>query len=82
VGVAKRKVVVTLKENILDPQGTAIKRELESLGYKGIEDIRLGKVIEVSFSESVAIDKQDELLEEISEKLLANPVIEDYRVES
>ena len=73
-------VYVRLKGGVLDPQGTTIKRALGDMGYKGIEDIRSGKFFEVSFlsdSKKEALN----LVNEISDKLLANPVIEDFKVE-
>lgn len=78
---SKNRVFVTLKRNILDPQGTAIKRELHSLGYKGIQDVRMGKLIEVSFDAGVDENRKRAMLQEISEKLFANPVIEDFVIE-
>lgn len=79
--IAQSRVFVKLKKNILDPQGTAIKRELESLGYSGIADVRLGKMFEVSFDPSVNADKKQKMLREISEKLFVNPVTEDFEIE-
>ena len=75
----KAKVTVTLKRDVLDPQGTAIQRGCDSLGYAGIKQVRQGKFFEVE------LDASDEagarkLLSELCEKLLANPVIEDYEI--
>jgi phosphoribosylformylglycinamidine synthase len=74
------KVYITLKKNILDPQGKTVKSALETLGFQGIKDVRLGKYIEISIEgkERSAVEKQ---IQEMSEKLLANPVIEDYHFE-
>ncbi|KJS20803.1 MAG: phosphoribosylformylglycinamidine synthase [Clostridiaceae bacterium BRH_c20a] len=76
----KALVYVTLKPSILDPQGTAVKKGLESLGFSDVMDVRVGKYLEVSLE---AEDKQDarEQVEEMCKKLLSNPVIEDYRFE-
>jgi phosphoribosylformylglycinamidine synthase PurS subunit len=77
----KALVHVTLKPDVLDPQGKAIQRATASLGYAGIRDVRQGKLFEIE------LDAADEaaaraLLAELADKLLANPVIEDYHVVS
>jgi len=76
----KAKVYVRLKEGVLDPQGTTIKRALDDMGYKGVEEIRSGKFFEISFT-SENKKEASKLINEISDKLLANPVIEDFKVE-
>jgi len=73
-------VYVRLKEGVLDPQGTTIKRALDDMGYKGIEEIRSGKFFEISFTTENK-KEASRLIHEISDKLLANPVIEDFKVE-
>lgn len=75
----KAKVYVTLKKGVLDPQGKTIKQALEHLEFKGIEDVRLGKYIEITLNNS-KVDAEKEI-KEMCEKLLANTVIEDYRFE-
>ena len=72
------KVYVTLKEGVLDPQGKAVQHSLESLGYNEVKDIRLGKYMEIKF-DGIEEDEARSRLKEMCEKLLANPVIEDYR---
>lgn len=74
------KIYVTLKKGVLDPQGKAVQNSLESLGYKEVRDIRLGKYMEVKFGD-IERDKADTRIKEMCEKLLANPVIEDYQFE-
>lgn len=75
----KVKVYVTLKESVLDPQGTAVKNSLNSLNYKEIADVRIGKYMELIVDKS---DRSiDEVVNEVCDKLLANPVIENYRYE-
>lgn len=75
----KVKVYVTLKESVLDPQGTAVKNSLNSLNYKEIADVRIGKYMELVIDKS---DRDiDEVINEVCDKLLANPVIENYRYE-
>ena len=74
------KVYVTLKPSILDPQGKTVKSALESLGFKGIQDVRMGKYVELHLNHgSAASAKKD--VERMCQKLLANPVVETYRVE-
>ena len=74
------KVAVTLKPGLLDPQGKTVKSALESLGFKGIKQVRVGKYIEVELNHSkVASAKRD--VERMCQKLLANPAVETYRVE-
>jgi phosphoribosylformylglycinamidine synthase len=75
------RVVVTLKRGVLDPQGSAIARGLHSLGYGEVEDVRLGKLIEVTLREGAAPADERRRIEEMCKKLLANTVIEDYRIE-
>lgn len=77
--VLKAQVYVTLKEGVLDPQGEAVTRSLRVMGYEGISEIRIGKYIEV-FLEDTDLATARRQLEEMSDKLLANPVIENYRV--
>ncbi len=76
----KANVTVTLKRGVLDPQGKAIGHALESLGFDGIGEVRQGKLIEVELDETdrAAAEKK---LDEMCRKLLANTVIEDYRIE-
>lgn len=75
----KVKVYVTLRESVLDPQGTAVKNALATHGYKGIQDVRIGKYMELTLDESV--QDVDGAVKEMCERLLANTVIEDYRYE-
>ena len=76
----KARVEVTLKRGVLDPQGEAVRHALGSLGFDGVEGVRVGKVIEL---ELVARDRAaaEAEVRRMCEKLLANTVIEDYRVE-
>jgi phosphoribosylformylglycinamidine synthase subunit PurS len=77
----KARVVVTLKRSVLDPQGLAVGRALASLGFAEVQGVRLGKVIELELSETDPA-KARERLAAMCEKLLANTVIEEYRIES
>ncbi len=76
----KATVIVMLKEGVLDPQGKAIAHALGSLGFAGVQDVRAGKVIEIELAESDAV-KAREAVEEMARKLLANTVIESFRVQ-
>ncbi len=77
----KALVYVTLKPSVLDPQGKAIHHSTELLGYTDLADIRQGKYFEITFSDGVSVDSAREASERIAKDVLANPVIEDYRVE-
>ena len=75
------RVFVTLKRGVLDPQGSAVGRSLHALGYSEVEDVRLGKFIEVRLREGAQPADERRRIEEMCRKLLANTVIEDYRIE-
>ena len=77
----KAKVFVTLKPGVLDPQGKAIHHSVESLGYTDIDDIRQGKYFEIAIDPSASENDARSAVEKIAGDVLANPVIEDYRVE-
>lgn len=75
----KVKIYVTLKESILDPQGSAVKGSLEKIGYSEVADVRIGKFLEVTIADT---DRDvDTIVKEMCEKMLANTVIENYRYE-
>ncbi|RJF82109.1 phosphoribosylformylglycinamidine synthase subunit PurS [Azospirillum cavernae] len=76
----KAKVHVTLKRGVLDPQGKAIAHALQTLGFAGVEDIRVGKVIELQLTSADETAARAEV-EAMCTKLLANTVIEDYAIE-
>ena len=76
----KARVYVTLKRGILDPQGQAVLHALGSLGYSGVKDVRVGNLIELEL-ETSSRPKVEADLKTMGERLLANPVIEDYRFE-
>ncbi len=73
----KVSVFVTLKNGVLDPQGKAIHHALEGLGFGGVNDVRQGKLIELDVAETIS----DAQLDDMCRKLLANTVIENYRIE-
>jgi phosphoribosylformylglycinamidine synthase subunit PurS len=68
------RVLITPKEGILDPQGKAVERALPTLGYETVGDVRVGRLVELEFEDRAE-------LEELCEKLLVNPLIEDYEIE-
>jgi len=74
------KVYVTLKPTVNDPQGLTIKGALHNLGFASVEDVRAGKYIEVSIEEK-DLNQARKQIDEMCRKLLANPVIENYRFE-
>lgn len=75
----KVKIYVTLKESILDPQGSAVKGSLDKIGYGEVQDVRIGKYLEVVIGET---DRDiDTIVKEMCEKVLTNTVIEKYRYE-
>jgi phosphoribosylformylglycinamidine synthase subunit PurS len=77
----KAKVYVTLKPSVLDPQGKAIHHSIELLGFESITDVRQGKYFEVQLAEGLSATEATEIASQIAKDVLANPVIEDYRVE-
>jgi len=72
------KITVTLRKSILDPQGKAVLHGAHSLGYAAVNDIRIGKFIEMKIDAPTEAEAR-RVTEEICQKLLANPVMEDYR---
>jgi phosphoribosylformylglycinamidine synthase subunit PurS len=73
--VTKARVLIRPKEGILDPQGKAVERALPALGFEGIEHVRVGRMVELEADDPGR-------LPELCEKLLANPLIEDFEIES
>jgi phosphoribosylformylglycinamidine synthase subunit PurS len=74
------RIFVVLKDGVLDPQGKAVERSLHSLGYGEVQDVRVGKYLELDLQES-SREAAENRVREMCDKLLANPVIEDYRFE-
>lgn len=77
----KAKVYVTLKPSVLDPQGKAIHHSVELLGFEKINDVRQGKYFEIALDAGLTETEARDAAEKIAKDVLANPVIEDYRVE-
>lgn len=77
----KAKVYVTLKPSVLDPQGKAIHHSVELLGFENIADVRQGKYFEIALDSEMSEQEAKSTVEKIAAGILANPVIEDYKVE-
>jgi phosphoribosylformylglycinamidine synthase subunit PurS len=73
--LTKARVLIRPKEGILDPQGKAVERALPALGFEGIEHVRVGRMVELEAEDAAQ-------LPDLCEKLLANPLIEDYEIET
>jgi phosphoribosylformylglycinamidine synthase len=73
LGIVKARVLIRPKEGILDPQGKAVERALPALGFEGVTDVRVGRLVELETDDP-------EALPSLCEKLLANPLIEDFEV--
>ena len=76
----KAKIHVTLKQGILDPQGKAIEHALDSLGFKNVGHVRVGKYMELDVNETDKV-KAEAQVKQMCEKLLANTIVEEYRYE-
>jgi len=76
----KAKIYVTLKRGVLDPQGKAIRASLSHLGIDGVEEVRVGKFMEITLKE-IEVGEARRRLDEACRRLLANTVIEEYRIE-
>lgn len=76
----KARVFVTLKPSVFDPQGQTIAEALHSMGYAGISDVRQGKYFELEVGTG-SVEEARRLVGEVADRLLANPVIESYRIE-
>ena len=75
----KISVIITLKKDVLDPQGKVIHQTLDGMGFEGINEVRQGKYFEIDINESDK-KKAEEKVEEMCKKLLANLVIEDFKI--
>ena len=75
----KVSAIITLKEDVLDPQGKVIQQALDGMGFKNINDVRQGKYFEIEINESDKL-KVNKIAEEICQKLLTNAVVEDYKI--
>jgi phosphoribosylformylglycinamidine synthase len=80
--MSKATVLVRLKTEVLDPQGDAVKRALDKLGFEGVKGVRIGKLIEIDLGDAPITDKAalTAKLEKMADEMLANPVIEDFEI--
>ena len=75
----KISAIITLKKDVLDPQGKVIQQALDGMGYKNVDEVRQGKYFEIDVKENDP-NKAKEIVEDMCKKLLANLVIEDYKI--
>ncbi len=80
--MSKATVLVRLKSEVLDPQGDAVKRALDKLGFEGVRGVRVGKLIEIDLGDAPVGDPAalKARLEKMSDEMLANPVFEDFEI--
>jgi phosphoribosylformylglycinamidine synthase subunit PurS len=76
----KATVLVRLKGEVLDPQGDAVRRALGTLGFEGVKDVRIGKLVEIEIDAADGADALKAKLSKMADAILANPVIEDFEV--
>lgn len=76
----KANIFVTLKEGVLDPQGQAVQGSLQQLGFNGLQDVRVGKFLVVELA-AASLNEAVAQIEAMCQRLLANPVLENYRYE-
>jgi len=77
----KAKIYVTLKPSVLDPQGKAIHHALDTMGYRGVNDVRQGKYFEVALDDALSREEAQTEIDRVAREVLSNPVIEEYRLE-
>jgi len=78
--MAKARVIITLKKTIMDAQGQTVEKALHNLGYEDVQNLRIGKYVEMELNGAARRDLPAQV-DEMCRKLLANPIIEDFRVE-
>jgi len=78
--MAKARVIITLKKTIMDAQGQTVEKALHNLGYEDVQNLRIGKYVEMEINGAAGQDLPAQV-DEMCRKLLANPIIEDFRVE-
>ena len=76
----KATVLVRLKTEVLDPQGDAVRRALGKLGFEGVKDVRVGKLIEIELDDAAQAADVKVRLAKMADEMLANPVIEDFEI--
>ncbi len=78
----KATVVVRLKPEVLDPQGDAVRKALAKLGFEGVKNVRIGKIVEIEIDDASKHANLKAELSKMADEMLANPVIEDYEVQT
>ena len=78
--MAKARVIITLKKTIMDAQGQTVEKALHNLGYEAVQNLRIGKYVEMELNGAAGRDLSAQV-DEMCRQLLANPIIEDFRVE-
>ncbi|MBI3988541.1 MAG: phosphoribosylformylglycinamidine synthase subunit PurS [candidate division NC10 bacterium] len=78
--MVRANIYVTLKQGVLDPQGETVRSALESLGFKGVREVRMGKFLVITLN-GMDVKQAEAQIDEMCRRLLANPVIEDYAFE-
>ncbi|MGI6555058.1 MAG: phosphoribosylformylglycinamidine synthase subunit PurS [Bacillota bacterium] len=73
----KAEIYITLKEGVLDPQGSAVEKALHSMNFRGVQEVRIGKFMQVVLSAD-SLEAANQQVKEMCDNLLANPVIEEY----
>jgi phosphoribosylformylglycinamidine synthase len=76
----RARIFVTLKKSVMDPQGATVGRALESMGYEGVENVRIGKFLEMDVQKN-SREEAEKQVDEMCDRLLSNPVIEKYTFE-
>jgi phosphoribosylformylglycinamidine synthase PurS subunit len=76
----KATVVVRLKREVLDPQGDAVRKSLAHLGFEGVKDVRIGKLVEIELEDGVDPAALKERLAKMADAILVNPVVEDGEI--
>jgi len=79
-GKMRARIVITLKPTVLDAQGATVQKALRNLGFAGVDEVRMGKYVEVALADGSQAEIRQQV-DEMCKKLLANPIIEDYRFE-
>ncbi len=78
--MSKATVLVRLKAEVLDPQGDAVKRALDKLGFEGVKGVRIGKLIEIDLGDTAIDADVKARLAKMADEMIANPVIEDFEI--
>lgn len=78
----KATVVVRLKPEVLDPQGDAVRKALAKLGFDGVKNVRIGKIVEIEIDDASKHANLKQELSKMADEMLANPVIEDFEVQA